>query len=266
MAGRRRLLVPLLFGSLLLAGCRSRELVENELRARDTQYREALEELSRSETRTQTLERELEALRQGGALTPEQAAQISGLRRIVLGRLTGGYDNDGLPGDEALQVVIEPRDISDHPVQTLGQAQVTALEVNLQGVKTPIDSWTVGAEQLRHSWKQGLLSTGYYLVLPWKVLPRSETVRVVVRFATADGRIYEADKDVRVRLVPGRVPPMPPPEMLPSEPGPVLVPALKQAYPNVPVGQWYVPPLDSAVELGRPIPYPAEQAAWPSLP
>ncbi len=263
MAGRRRFLAPLLFGSLFLAGCRNRELVENELRARDTQYREALEELSRSETRTHALERELASLREGGALTPEQAAQASGLRRIVLGRLTGGYDNDGLPGDEALQVIIEPRDISDHSVQALGQAHVTALEVNLQGVKTPISSWTIGAEQLRQSWKQGLLSTGYYLILPWKVFPKSETVRVVVRLTTHDGRVYEADKDVRVRLVPSHVPALPPPlpppmslpEALPSEPSPVLVPALRPALPNIPVGQWYVPPLEEAVELGRPIPY-----------
>jgi hypothetical protein len=259
MAGRRRVLVLLFFGSLLQAGCRSRDLVENELRARDTQYREALEELSRSQTRSRELERELASLREGGALTPEQAAQISGLRRIVLGRLTGGYDNDGLPGDEALQVVIEPRDISDQSVQALGQAEVTALEVNLQGVKTPISSWTIGPAQLQHSWKQGLLSTGYHLILPWKVFPKSETVRVVVRFTTLDGRVYEADKDVRVRLVPSHVPalprPMLPPEILPSEPSPTLVPALKHAYPNVPVGQWYVPPLEDAVELGRPIPY-----------
>lgn len=259
MAGRRRFLAPLLLGSLFLAGCRNRDLVENELRAKDTQYREALEELGRSETRTRDLERELASLREGGALTSEQAAQISGLRRIVLGRLTGGYDNDGLPGDESLQVVIEPRDISDQSVQALGQVQVAALEVSPQGVKTPISSWTVGPDQLRQSWKQGLLSTGYHVILPWKVFPKTETVRVVVRLTTHDGRIYEADKDVRVRLVPSHVPllprPMPPPEILPSEPSPVLVPALKQTYPNVPVGQWYVPPLEDAVELGRPIPY-----------
>src|SRR5882672_3523446 len=99
MQARRRFTVTVtLLGSLLLAGCKNRELVENELRARDIQYREALEELGRSEARVDSLEREVGALRHGAKVTPEQAAQMFGLKRIVLGRLTCGYDNDGLPG------------------------------------------------------------------------------------------------------------------------------------------------------------------------
>ena len=40
--GWRRIWVCVL--ALVLAGCRNRDLVENELRARDTQFREAVEE------------------------------------------------------------------------------------------------------------------------------------------------------------------------------------------------------------------------------
>src|SRR6266700_1481151 len=134
-AGRRLPLIFIFLGSLVLAGCKNRELVENELRARDIQYREALEELGRSEARAESLEREIGAFHHGAKITPEQAAQMFGLKRIVLGRLTGGYDNDGLPGDEALQVVIEPRDASDHSIKTPGEAQIIALEINFQGVK-----------------------------------------------------------------------------------------------------------------------------------
>src|SRR5262245_7144877 len=251
-AGRRFFLTITLFGSLLLAGCKNRDLVENELRARDIQYREALEELGRAESQNEALQREIEALRQGGKVTPEQAAQMFGLRRIVLGRMTGGYDNDGLPGDEALQVVIEPRDAADHSIKAPGRVQVTALEINFQGVKTPIGEWSIGPEQLRQSWKQGLLSTGYVITLPWQKPPQSENLRVVARLTLPDGRVYEADKDVKVRLLPGRSRPQ---EIMPKESEPVFVPSHKQLDPNVPVGVWYVPPLPSAIELGRPVPY-----------
>lgn len=262
MTARRRFLLLFTFlGSLLLAGCKNRELVENELRARDIQYREALEELGRSESQNQSLQRELEALRQGAKVTPEQAAQLFGLRRIVLGRTTGGYDNDGLPGDEALQVVIEPRDAADHSIKAPGRVQVAALEINFQGVKTPLGEWSVGPEELRRTWKQGLLTTGYVLTLPWQKAPQSENIRVIARLILTDGRVYEADKDVKVRLLPGR---SRPPEVMPREPEPVFVPSHKQLDPNIPVGVWYAPPLPSAIELGRPVPY-VPQAVWPAV-
>ena len=66
--------------------------------------------------------------------------------------------------------------------------------------------WDIPPEQLRATWKQGLLSTGYtVLTLPLAyVLPASvENVRIVARFVTSDQRVYEADKDIKVRLVPG---------------------------------------------------------------
>src|SRR5687768_15208867 len=89
-------------------GCRRNDLVENELRARDIQYREALEELNRTEAHNLSLRREVDALRGGMHVPPEVAPNIFGLKRIALGRATTGADDDGAPGDEALQVWLEP--------------------------------------------------------------------------------------------------------------------------------------------------------------
>ena len=257
-AGRRTSLIVVLLGSLLLAGCKSRELVENELRARDIQYREAMEELGRTEAQNQALQRELEAVRRGANLPPETAAQMFGVKRIALGRMTGGYDNDGVAGDEALQVILEPRDGADHSIKAPGKAVITVLEIHPQGVKTPIGEWVIGPEQLRQSWKQGLLNTGYTLILPWKAFPQTENVRVIARLILADERVFETDKDVRVRVTPGRG------MRLPSDHGPELVPALRQPYPNTPVGVWAPPPVDDAIRLGRPIPH-VQQAEWPAF-
>ncbi len=199
--------LPLLLGLLGLCiaplGCKRNDLVENELRERDKQYREALDELGRADHRTEAQQREIEALRKGAPITPEQAAQTFGLKRITLGRGTGGVDNDGIPGDEALQIFLEPHDSDDHIIKAPGCVYVLAVEINAQGLKTPFSSWSVDADKLRQSWRQGLLSTGYNLILPWKNFPQTENLRIVARLVTADGRIYEADKDVRVHLVPG---------------------------------------------------------------
>jgi hypothetical protein len=252
------LFLPLLLTSM---GCRNKtDVVEMELRTREHLYRDLLEEQQRSEGRIQALQLEIDALRKGSKITPEQAASTYGLKRIVLGRSTGGFDKDGLPGDELLEVVVEPRDYDDHAIKAPGTLNVTTLEITPQGVKIPLSTWDISAEQLRQHWKQGLLSTGYTLTLPWKQFPVHEQVRVVVRFVTPDQRVYEADKDVKVRLVPGasakRLESTP--ELLPipapaPETGPTLVP-MSRIMPAPHTTQWR--PVDSnrVVTIGTPRP------------
>ncbi len=249
---------------LLSTGCRNKtDLVEMELRNRETLYRELLDESRRSEGRVLALQLELEALRKGSKITPEQAASTYGLKRIVLARSTGGVDDDGLPGDEKLQVVVEPRDFDDHAIKAPGTLQIIALEITPQGIKLPLCTWDISSEQLRQSWKQGLLSTGYVLSLPWKQFPAHEQVRVVVRFVTPDQRVYEADKDIKVRVVPGAAQKRT--EVVP-EGLPFPLPPAVEMGPLLPTGrltpaphttQWR--PLDSerGVTIGRPTPLDA---------
>lgn len=252
------LVVPLFLTS---TGCRNKtDLVEMELRNRETLYRELLEQQQSSDARILALQLEIEALRKGSKITPEQAASTYGLKRIVLGRSTGGFDKDGLPGDELLEVVVEPRDFDDKPIKAPGTVHITALEITPQGIKTPIGTWDISAEQARQSWKRGLLSDGYWLTLPWKQFPGHENVRVVVRFVTPDQRVYEADKDVKVRPVPGAaqkrmelpmemVPwPAPMPDM-----GPLLLPT-GQTAPAPHTTQWRPVESKSGVTIGRPMP------------
>ncbi|MCI0379124.1 MAG: hypothetical protein L0215_16065 [Gemmataceae bacterium] len=240
---------------LCASACKNKDLVENELRARDIQYREALEELGKAETRNDSLLREVEALRKGSKLSPEKAALTFGLKRIALGRGTMGLDDDGLPGDEKLQVVVEPRDVDDHFIKTPGRLQIVVMEINFQGVKMHLCTYVIEPVQLRQHWKQGLLSTGYHLQLPWKAFPQNENLRIIARLVLSDGRIYETDKDIKVRLVPGAAPrpEFPPPTPLPDE-GPAILPSNHVERRATPVSNWQPAPLTGAVELGRPIP------------
>lgn len=202
---------------LLATGCRNRsDLVESELRNKNMMFLDAVEQQRAAEARVIALQQENDALRKGAPITPEQAAATYGMKRIVVGRGTGAYDLDNLPGDEVLQVVVEPRDTDDHTIKAPGMLQIFALEITPQGLKVPLCMWDIPPAQLRASWKQGLLSTGYTLTLPWKVLPIAEKVRVLVRFVTPDQRVYEADTDIRVRPVPGALQKRP--QMMPEQP------------------------------------------------
>jgi hypothetical protein len=212
-----------LWGLLLSAtGCRNNDLVEAELRTRDNDLRELRADLDQAQLQNQALMRELSAIRQGTApaLTPELASQTYTLKQITLGRGTGGYDDDNCPGDEAVQVVIEPKDCDDHTIKAPGTLHVEALEISREGIKTPLCSWDVAPPQLRRLWRSGLLSTGYFVVLQWKNWPSSEKVRIIAHFTLADGRGFEAEKDVTIRLTPAAFRKTPPPFPLeaPSEP------------------------------------------------
>jgi hypothetical protein len=195
--------VALLLGLAMLAGaagCRSCDLLEAELRSRESAMNELRCELARADAHNDALQREVCALRSGSAakISPEFASQTYTIKQIVLARQTGGYDEDGVPGDEALQVVLEPRDADGHAIKAPGTLHVEALEISPEGLKRPLSAWDVPPEKLRQSWRNGLFSTGYYIVLPWKACPSTERVRVVAQLTLADGRVFEADKDVAI--------------------------------------------------------------------
>jgi hypothetical protein len=189
---------------ILLAGCRNCDLVEAELRSKENELREMKAELGRAQGQNEALLRELNVARQGpsGLISPELASQTYTLRQITLGRGTGGVDNGYCPGDEALQVVVEPRDQDGHTIKAPGSLHIEALEISPEGLKVPLSAWDISPNQLRQSWRSGLFSTGYSLVLPWQNWPSNQKVRVVARFTLVDGRVFEAEKDVTVRLAP----------------------------------------------------------------
>ena len=267
----------------LLAGCRSPcEHVESELRCRERELRELREEFDRTAGANDALQRELCELRKGRPPLPPAAEPLplpkaapapaaaapegtptswrdagkpavleavtlpATVKDIVLGRGTGGLDEDRLPGDDALQVVVEPRDTDGHAIKVPGCLHVTVLEISPEGTKKPLSSWELSADELRRTWRNGLFSTGYYVTLPWKSCPDMEKLRVVVQFQLSDGRLFEADKDVTVRVPPPSVrkpcPPAPPGE-------PVLTPHLAEKRLQ-PIS--YQTPAPNGVRLLRP--------------
>jgi hypothetical protein len=263
-AGRRAAI--LMSCVLLAAGCRNKDLLETELRTREIQYNDLLDKYDQAEYRSHALERELAALHQGAKISPEEASQTFTVKRIALGRLTGGQDTDKVAGDDALLLVVEPRDVADHVLKAPGSLHVLALEVNAQGLKTPLCSWDIGPDELRRSWKNSLFSSGYVLTLPWKSWPTSENLRVVARLLLPDGRAFEADKDIRIRVIPGAHHPAPP-----SMPGP-FVPEPDHLHmprpfdgqsqspapaptPVTPASDWRPVSLEGAVKLQRPMPF-----------
>ncbi|HTU22632.1 MAG TPA: hypothetical protein VMG10_31625 [Gemmataceae bacterium] len=254
--------------SLLFAagGCHSCERVETELRARENDVLALREEVDRCGVYNQALQQEVHALRGQLGVPPDGHPPAAyPVQTLVLGRQTGGRSNDICPGDDALQVQVEPRDPEGQAIKAPGQLLIQAQEITKEGIKRPLSSWVIPPEELRRRWKNGLLTTGYVLNLPWKVWPNTEKLRVSAHLQLLDGRVFEADRDVTVRLTPinqrptivpkGSSPVVPAPQ---PGGGPMLLPPpriIDPAKPNPPA------PADAI-----PAPFPTAVQPTPSLP
>ncbi len=221
-----------LTASPILTGCKPNkryDLIEAELRTLEREL---------ADTRV-ALEQARNLNRAYAQQSPQAAAPVAAnggtaavvVREITLARGTGGVDDDGLPGDDKLMVVVVPRDTDGTPVKVPGLLQIAAWEVSTAGIKTPIGQWTLTPEQLRPTWRNGFISTGFFVTVPWQTYPGTEKVRVAVRLTLPDGQAFEADRDITVKLVqtPRFVPPpvVPPGRSSAPAPGPgreLLVP------------------------------------------
>jgi hypothetical protein len=252
----------LFFCSLLVAhcalatGCRSNnryDLLEAELRTRERELADARAALDQNRNLLRAYEQSQRPAPASGAPGP-----FLPVKEISFGRGTGGADEDGAPGDEGMVLVIVPKDEDGAAVKVPGRAVVAAWEVSPAGIKAPIGSWDVPAEKLRRTWKSGLISTGYFVALPWQTVPTSDRVRVAVRLVTSDGRAYETDRDVTVKPPGGALPRtnvLPPPQ--PAVPG--------FGVPKLPGGGGGAPPSSGREPLfPDPLPPGAEELPPPS--
>ncbi len=222
------------------------DLIEAELRTRDRELAATRQQLDAARNLNRAYEHQRPPEFPGAPpAVPTGAGAPVFVREITVGRGTGGVDDDGVPGDEALMVVVVPSDEDKSAVKVPGRVTIAAWEITPQGLKQPIGSWELTPEQLRPTWRAGLISSGYFIQLPWQTTPSSNRVRVAVRLTTTDNRAFEADRDVTVRpmlgarpapvqgrelLLPGTPPPgaveeLPPPAGLtPAERGARLLP------------------------------------------
>lgn len=199
---RRRLTFLLLVMVTGLTGCRSSgrtDLVEAELRLKDRQLRELAAERERLNSLNEAYET---SLRGGPPIPGPGRGGFSPIdvKDVQVGRGTGGIDEDNQAGDEGIQVILVPRDSDGTAVKAPGNARVTLVAISPEGLKAPVSTWDVTGGYLKRNWKAGLLSQGYHVALPWQVAPPSEKLRIVVQFQTPDGAVFEAERDIQVRL------------------------------------------------------------------
>ncbi len=260
------LLVALPCAAIL--GCKPNkryDLIEAELRTRDhelTDTRVALEQarnLNRAYAQQQAIAAE--------PPPPPTAPVYVPVKEIVLGRGTGGVAPDRSACDEGLMVVVTPRDEDGSAVKVPARVDIVACDVNAAGLKIPIGNWSIPPDRLRSSWRSGLISTGYFITVPWQTRPSTEKVRLAVKLVTLDGRTFETDKDITVKV--GPIVPIAPPDGTPTPiapapaspaPAPADPPMRTPLFPDpLPPGTEELPPPSEAPTRGAKLLPPQKQ-------
>jgi hypothetical protein len=186
----------------LLVGCKPNkryDLIEAELRTRERELADTRIALEQA----RNLNR---AYAQQSASNAEPAAPNAPtyvpIKEIALARGTGGVFGEGASGDDGLMVVVVPKDEDGAAVKVPAKLDVLAWEITSAGLKNQIGNWTVPAEKVRPTWRSGFISTGYFVLVPWQSRPTTDKVRVAVRLTTLDGRAFETDRDIFVKVIP----------------------------------------------------------------
>jgi hypothetical protein len=184
----------------LSSGCKPNkryDLIEAELRTRERELADTRVQLEQAKNLNRAYVQQSQP-----AATPVSATApvYIPVKEIALARGTGGVDEDGVAGDEGLMVVIAPRDEDGTAVKVPARVEIAAWEVSSAGLKQPIGTWSLSADKVRPTWRNGFISAGYFVTVPWQTYPSQEKLRVAVRLTTLDGRAFEADKDISVKV------------------------------------------------------------------
>jgi hypothetical protein len=115
-------------------------------------------------------------------------------------RLTHGVDFDGVPGDDGISVLIEPRNRSGGFVPETGRISIVLLDpAQADDAAARIARWDFEADSIRKFLQTDSLDSGVLLRLPWQdKVPDRKRLHLFVRYLTEDGRKLETDRPIEI--------------------------------------------------------------------
>jgi hypothetical protein len=198
--------------ALLLAGvlgCSSGgdvSLLEEELRQKedmiadlDAQVVKMRQELAASQVEMNSLREQMAGTDAG--LVAEQAATLAKAEKITFHRLlTSGLNQDDLPGDERLSVLITPLDAEGELIKLPSRIELSLYDHSLPEAQQKIGHWAFSTDEAKDAWHKGFTASGFLFELPWQTPPKSGKLTLHGRLTAPDGRQFDTTSQVAVRL------------------------------------------------------------------
>ncbi len=133
---------------------------------------------------------------------PIARADSKDVGQLVLNRmLTGGYNDNGKPGDSGVLVVLETRDAKGRRLEAPADVSVVLLDPAKTGDMARFARWDFAAGETAKLFRGNGVSRGMYIECPWPGSPPEHSrLHLFVRYTTRDGRKLEVDQPIEVGL------------------------------------------------------------------
>ena len=133
-------------------------------------------------------------------LSPVLATHDGRLDRIEFNPLlSGALDADGMPGDEGVLAVIEPRGADGELLRVRGQVSLMICDASKSGRRSQLVRWNFDRDELDAYWRKSPLAEGYVFELPWPAeVPRGRELQLWARLVTDSGQKYLTRRNIRV--------------------------------------------------------------------
>lgn len=149
-----------------------------EIRVLKAARDEDQQQISRLADQVADLNLQVESLRRLG---PERLDRLNPPVKIVLERLTGGADYDGLPGDDGVTVYIQPIDKQGHVIKAAGEIRVQLLDLANPDGQHLLGEYVLDVDHAAEAWHGRFMTQHFTVKCPWRVGPpghREITIRV----------------------------------------------------------------------------------------
>lgn len=131
----------------------------------------------------------------------QSARTNSDITEVVINRkLTRGHDVDGIPGDEGIDLLVQPRTSDGQIEYRSGELTVSVIDPAESPARQRIGLWKfLPSETELFFANDDRGSRGILLHLPWdQSTPIHERLMIHVRFVTADGREFKTSTELQI--------------------------------------------------------------------
>jgi len=198
-----RLWLYLSAGALLTSGCWAPGNQEAE-----RQMQLLRDEIARKEEIIQAQQATIttlhQQLTQARAIKPEDLQKIFYPEKLVIDKLSGGYDTDGKPGDDGVVVYLQPVDAAGDVLKVAGEIRIQLYDLAALPGKNLLGEYVIPVEQARDLWYGKLMTYHYAVRCPWLRGPPQHP-EITIRATFIDyltQRVISAQRTCTVRLPP----------------------------------------------------------------
>jgi uncharacterized coiled-coil protein SlyX len=194
-----------------LAGCDAFGGGSQETRRLEQQVAAQKEHITKLEADVvalkQTVDEQREQIRTLQALGPERLDELVYPVRIELDRLTGGYDDDGRPGDDGVVAYVHPIDADGHIIKAAGSIVMEVFDLAASAEARLVTRAELDVPNTRKAWYGRLWTHHFTVRCPWpppaRKPPAHRDLTVKVQFTDLlTGKTLTAQKAVTIEFPP----------------------------------------------------------------